>query len=721
MKKNVLRLTIILLLVALCVMQFSACSDEVSTPNQPGNDQTGGATGGATGGETGGETGGDNDTETPISALTFELNKDGQSYTLTGLSDKTVTKLTIPSTYQGLPVTSIGEGAFFGCTGLTSITISNNVTSIGARAFYSCTGLTSITIPNSVTSIAYGAFDDCYKLVEVYNLSNLSIEPGSEGYGGLGYYAKVIHTSLDEESILHTANDGYVFCVVGDNVWLIDYIGTDTVLNLPGTFNGREYEVNQGAFYGCFGLTSITIPNTVMSIGAYAFFCCTGLTSITIPNSVTSIEEWAFGGCYKLVEVYNLSNLSIEPGSEGYGGLGYYAKVIHTSLDEESIRHTTNDGYVFCVVGDNVWLIGYTGTDTVLNLPGTFNSREYEVNQGAFSGCTNLTSIIIPSSVTSIGAHAFFCCTGLTSITIGNSVASIGDQAFSRCTGLTSITVDKDNTKYHSNGNCLIETESKTLLLGCMNSVIPSDGSVTSIGYGAFEECANLISITIPDSVASIGSEAFSGCVGLTSITIPDSVTSIELRVFSDCTGLTSITIPNSVTSIDDAAFAECTGLTSVIIGNGVTSMGWDAFLGCTGLTSITVDKDNTKYHSNGNCLIETGRKTLILGCKNSVIPSDGSVTSIGTSAFYGCTGLTSITIPDGVTRIGEGAFYRCIGLTSITIPGSVTGIGYSAFSGCTSLTSIQYNGTKEQWIAINESCEWLGLVVVHCSDGDIN
>ena len=598
MKKNVLRLTIILLLVALCVMQFSACSDEVSTPNQPGNDQTGGATGGATGGETGGETGGDNDTETPISALTFELNKDGQSYTLTGLSDKTVTKLTIPSTYQGLPVTSIGEGAFFGCTGLTSITISNNVTSIGARAFYSCTGLTSITIPNSVTSIAYGAFDDCYKLVEVYNLSNLSIEPGSEGYGGLGYYAKVIHTSLDEESILHTANDGYVFCVVGDNVWLIDYIGTDTVLNLPGTFNGREYEVNQGAFYGCFGLTSITIPNTVMSIGARAFYSCTGLTSITIPNSVTSIEEWAFGGCYKLVEVYNLSNLSIEPGSEGYGGLGYYAKVIHTSLDEESILHTTNDGYVFCVVGDNVWLIGYTGTDTVLNLPGTFNSREYEVNQGAFSGCTNLTSIIIPNSVTSIGAHAFFCCTGLTSITIGNSVASIGDQAFFCCTGLTSITI----------GN----------------------------------------------SVASIGDQAFSRC---------------------------------------------------------------------TGLTSITVDKDNTKYHSNGNCLIETESKTLLLGCMNSVIPSDGSVTSIGYGAFEECANLISITIPDGVTRIGEGAFYRCIGLTSITIPGSVTGIGYSAFYGCASLTSIQYNGTKEQWEAIEKAYAWsnTGDFVVHCSDGDIN
>lgn len=142
MKKNVLRLTIILLLVALCVMQFSACGDEVSTPNQPGNEPTGG--------ETGGETGGGNGTETPASKLTFALNQDRQSYTVTGLKDKTKTALrTVPalvlqSTYQGLPVTSIGWGAFYGCVGLTSITIPNSVMSIGEQAFSGCTSLTSI-------------------------------------------------------------------------------------------------------------------------------------------------------------------------------------------------------------------------------------------------------------------------------------------------------------------------------------------------------------------------------------------------------------------------------------------------------------------------------------------------------------------------------------------------------------------------------------------------
>ena len=237
--------------------------------------------------------------------------------------------------------------------------------------------------------------------------------------------------------------------------------------------------------------------------------------------------------------------------------------------------------------------------------------------------------------------------------------------------------------------------------------VIPAeyDGlPVTSIYEAAFKDCSGLTNITIPSSVTSISDDAFLCCSSLASITIPDSVTSIGDWAFYFCKNLTSITIPSSVTSIGGFAFGD-------------------------NLTSITVEKGNPVYHSAGNCLIETASKTLIAGYKNSVIPTDGSVKSIGNAAFIACS-LTDITIPSSVTSIGFNAFYACRDLTSVTISNSVISIGDCAFRDCRSLTSITipdsvtsigdfafandeslatvtYEGTAEQWDAIVKGGNW--------------
>ena len=234
-------------------------------------------------------------------------------------------------------------------------------------------------------------------------------------------------------------------------------------------------------------------------------------------------------------------------------------------------------------------------------------------------------------------------------------VTSIGGFAFSGCYNLTSITI----------GN-----------------------SVTSIGEGAFSDCSGLTSVTIPNSVASIGSSAFYRC-SVTSVIIPNSVTSIGNSAFSGCSGLTSVTIGNSVTSIGDGTFSDCSGLTTVTIPNSVTSIGNYAFFKCSGLNSISVENGNTNYDSRNNCnaIIETASNTLIAGCKNTTIPN--SVMSIGSYAFYGCSGLTSVTIPNSVTSIGDWVFYYCKSLTSVTIPNSVTSIGERAFYDCSGLTSV--------------------------------
>ena len=407
------------------------------------------------------------------------------------------------------------------------------------------------------------------------------------------------------------------------------------------------------AFIHCHGLTSVTIPNSVTSIGEGAFSCCSSLTSITIPNSVNSIGSSAFYECLEL------TNIVVEEGNTKYDSRNNCNAIIETS--------------------SNTLIAGCKNT----TIPNSVTS----IGIGAFQYCSGLISVTIPNSVTSIGDGAFLGCSGLTSVTIPNSVTSIGEDVFSHCSGLTSITIPN---------------------------------SVTSIGYYAFSECG-LTSVSIPNSVTSIEDYAFLGCSGLTTITIPNSVTFIGYGAFMVCSGLTSMIvehgntvydsrdncnaiiesssntliagckntiIPNSVTAIDGYAFYRCSGLTTITIPNSVTFIGYGAFENCSGLTSIVVEEGNTKYDSRNNCnaIIESSSNTLIAGCKNTTIPN--SVTSIGKSAFSGCSGLTSITIPNSVTSIGYYAFSEC-GLTSVLIPNSVTSIGDYAFSGCSRLTSV--------------------------------
>ena len=467
-------------------------------------------------------------------------------------------------------VTSIGRWAFYGCSGLTSITIPNGVTSIGENAFNSCSGLTSITIPNGVTSIGENAFDGCSGL-----------------------------TSITLPNSVKSIGD----CA---------FSGCSGLTNI--TIPNRVARIGFAAFSGCSGLTSISIPNSVTSIEKYAFSGCSGLASIMLPDSVMSIEYSAFSGCSGLASIvvnegntryYSAGNCIIEK-KKGRLVLGCKSSTIPadgsvTSIGEHAFSGCS--GLTSITIPDSVTSIesfafsGCSGLTNIIVNEG--NTRYYsagnciiEKKKGRLVlGCKSST-IPADGSVTSIGEHAFSGCSGLTSITIPDSVTSIESFAFSGCSGLTNIIVNEGNTRYYSAGNCIIEKEKGRLVLGCKSSTIPVDGSVKSIGNSAFSGCSGLASITIPSSVTSIGGWAFYNCSGLANMTIPNSVTSIGDFAFADCNGLTSITIPDSVTSIGKHEFSRCSGLTSITIPNSVTSIGDFVFSGCSSLKKALVPKE---------------------------------------------------------------------------------------------------------------------------------
>jgi len=200
------------------------------------------------------------------------------------------------------------------------------------------------------------------------------------------------------------------------------------------------------------------------------------------------------------------------------------------------------------------------------------------------------------------------------------------------------------------------------------NLTLSGSGEMWNYGYvtSPFKDYG-IKTVTIEYGITSIGESAFLGCRGMTELTLPNSVRSIGKYAFDSCTGLTNLALPSSVTSIGDCAFYGCTGLTELILPNSVSSIGDIAFTYCSGLEKITVESGNSCYDSRDNCnsIIDTEFNTLIVGCKSSVIPN--SVTSIGYYAFYGCSGLTELTLPDSVASIGDGAFICCSDLSKIT------------------------------------------------------
>ncbi len=683
----------------------------------------------------------------------------GNKATITSCSNTVTGKRVIPSFLGGKQVVAIGDYAFYGCAGLTSVTIPNTVTGIGEGAFYGCTGLPSITIPNKVTTIEKGTFYNCSGLTNVTipdgvtrigdhafgycsSLTNITIPASITTIGEFAFYNCSSLTNVTIPTSVTTIGD-YAFrdCSGLTNITIPNSVttigeGAFVYCNLTDvTIPDSVTTVGGYAFFGCDRLTNLTIPDSVTTIGICAFEDCSSLTSVTIPDSVTTIGNSAFSGCDSLTDVYYtgteeqwnlisigsyntaLTNATIHcQQPEEPAGIQYQCGAnVTAALDDDGTLTIRGTGamYDYSTSGNVPWYKERGGVKKVVIESGVTTIGDY-----AFYYCDSLTNVTIPDSVTTIGDYAFEACESLTSITIPDSVTTIGDYVFEFCYSLTNVTIPDSVTTIGDGAFYYCRS---------LTSVTIPD-SVTTIGNWAFEACDSLTSVTIGNSVTTIGDGAFSWCYSLTNVTIPDSVTTIGDRAFLRCYSLTNVTIPDSVTSIGEGAFYNCSSLTNVTIPDSVTTIEREAFRYCNSLTNITIPDSVTTI----------GRLAFSSCDSLTDVTIGDSVTTIGDRAFSSCDSLTAINVssgninfisvdgvlfnkakttlveypegktnttyivPDSVTTIGDAAFYGCYSLADITIPDSVTTIGYAAFEDCDSLTDVYYAGTKEQWNRIS-------------------
>ena len=591
-----------------------------------------------------------------VDGIYYDLNNDDKTASVTYMGlytsdnkDAYVGNIIIPEsiTYSGTTysVTSIGDNAFWGCSGFTSVTIPNSVSYIGKYAFASCSGLTSVTIPNSVSYIGKYAFASCSGLTSV-TIPNSVSYIGEAAFGGCSGLTSV---TVDKNNGTYDSRD---------NCNAIIETSTNKLI---------------------VGCKNTTIPNSVTSIGDRAFASCSGLTSVTIPNSVTSIGGYAFSGCSGLTSVTFNAEKCTEMGSNSFPVFNGCKSLTTLTIGD---KVTTIPDYAF----------GECSGLTSVTIPNSVTS----IGDGAFAYCSGLTSVTIPNSVTSIGGAAFRGCSGLTSVTIGNSVTSIGDYAFYNCTGLHSLTIGTGvlsigqyaigyyyNYGYgnrkktiekviwlpntpptgYSEVNSRVSYVANDLYTGMsceykyiykyLSSLFEVDG-IRYVPVSPSEHTCDAIDCTYNQEQTDISLCKTVSYKGV-SMTLKD----IKPYTCYNNTHITKV-IVNYDGNIGDYAFHDCP-LKTVYIGGNISY-------------STSSDRGYSPFYRN------TSLEKVIITDKE---------TEITANEFYGCTRLKYISMGDGIEKIGDWAFSGCSSLDFFRVGSNVKTIGKEAFSDCTAMTKL--------------------------------
>lgn len=427
----------------------------------------------------------------------------------------------VPPAIDGLPVTSIGEGAFADSFGVTSIAIPDTVTNVGLLAFLSCTSLTNVTISSGVIGLGELSFKNCVSLTDIMVDTN---NPVFSGVGGVLF-------DKDQTTLVQYPQGKTAGCYA-----------------VPAGVQSIGY----GAFYDCTELTNLSLPAGLENIGDAAFSGCTKLAAARIPKGVTNVGVEAFSGCQSLTQ------LVIPDSVVNLGFSAFFACGGATNATiGNNVRAIGNSTFASCsslssvTVGNGVASLGINAFEYCQSLASlTLGSSLTNIGDSAFSYCFALPDVTIPNGVTTIGSQAFWYCDSLSTINLPASVTSIGDRVFEFCGGLTAITVDPGNPAYESNAGVLFDQRSARLVQ------YPANNPRSSY--------------PIPAGTASVADTAFVSAYFLTSVTIPASLTNLETLAFCNCPEVAGFffegnapALGDSVFDLDDAAKVYCLAGTS--------------------------------------------------------------------------------------------------------------------------------------------------------------